>query len=132
MVAKMPDKPPNLQSMFCAMHVVSSTKSNFITFNTKSWERFIHFANEWKRYSCKEREVTLETESKLGLTLNRGLAIQYPNDACLGYHYDCYKRFCDQHKIKRKETSQAKKQTIQGEIFYDDTHKFTNVRSFET
>lgn len=71
MFVNTPGKPPNFKSMFCVMHVVSSTKSNFITFNTQSWKRFTYFANEWKKNICKEREVTLETESKLGLTLEQ-------------------------------------------------------------
>ena len=69
-----------------------------------------------KKYSCREREVTLQTESELGLTLEPNA--DYPNNAVvsLGYHYDCYKRFCDQNKINRKKTTKANTPQIQGNI----------------
>ena len=68
MVAKTPDKPAKFQSTFCAMHIVSSTKSSFISVDSNSWKRFAYFANKWKNTAAKKKkkEVTLETE--LGLT----------------------------------------------------------------
>ena len=38
----------NTGGQFCVMHVISNTKSKFLNFSKRSWEKFISCAAKWK------------------------------------------------------------------------------------
>ncbi|PIK44379.1 hypothetical protein BSL78_18773 [Apostichopus japonicus] len=87
----------------CLMHVKDCSKSKFIELTSSSLDRFKKFALEWTKFDCKEAEIARNSATAIGLTLTDsecvGEVSLHPD---IGYHYDCYKRFCDISKVKRQ------------------------------
>ena len=84
------------------MHLKENAKANFIALTVKSLAKFHDCAIGWCQFDCKEAEIARISAQKIGLTLGDPDCVieLHPH---IGYHYDCYKRFCDISKIKRLE-----------------------------
>ena len=55
----------------CVMHVISNTKSKFLNFSKRSWEKFISCAAKWKDIDelINEKKVVKQAESVLGVQI---------------------------------------------------------------
>ena len=93
-------KPVAFSSNWCVMHVVPYA-CRFISFTSISYMNFVSFAAEWRKYDCKEDNVVGETSNKLGLDfVNVQSCIDaVPSSSNVGYHYECYRIFCDVSKV---------------------------------
>ncbi|XP_076050899.1 uncharacterized protein LOC143031215 [Oratosquilla oratoria] len=115
----------DFSSEYCVMHVVPFTESRFVPFKRTSWRKYVNCAAEWRKYDCREGDAVSQAEIRLCLDLvNLDSCIDnVPSNTNVGYHYECYKRFCDISKLKRREQSESRR------TIYDDGRRRRRTKS---
>jgi hypothetical protein len=81
-------KAADFSSKFCVVHVVPSAKSYSSAVHKDNWKRFVNFTSKWLTFDCKEREIVVETATKVGLNFRNveSYITAQPTCANISYH----------------------------------------------